>query len=221
MLTRESLQSGHYFENLELPHEYRWSQNRIDQSLASTLAARPDNSDALWIFAYGSLMWNPLLEFDRRELATLHGWHRSFCMRSLAGRGSPEQPGRMLGLEPGGSTEGTALRLSASTRDDELRVVWTREMISGAYLPTWAPVTLANGVEAYAIAFVADATGPLFENDASVATTTPIIASASGSFGTNADYVFKLEAALSECGLRDQYIASLATALRTFAREVM
>ncbi|CAG9164334.1 gamma-glutamylcyclotransferase [Cupriavidus pampae] len=214
MLTRESLQSGRYFDTLELPPEYRWPQSRIDASLAETLAARPDNGDDLWIFAYGSLMWNPLLEFDRRELATLHGWRRRFSIRSVAGRGSIAIPGRMLALEPGGTTQGVALQLPRLSREQELRVVWTREMISGAYLPTWAPVTLADDTDAYAIVFVANAAQPLFERDASVGTSAPIIARASGSFGTNAEYVFQLEASLLEHQLHDAYIASLAAELR-------
>lgn len=213
MLTRDSIRSGLYLESLELPKELLWSQARIDSSLAAVINARPDMG-AVWVFAYGSLMWNPLLEFDRREAATLHGWHRSFCMRSVAGRGSLVRPGRMLALEPGGTTQGVALRLAGPRRDEELRVVWTREMVSGSYRPTWAPVILADGTSTYAIAFVADPTRPLFEKDASVETTAPIIAAASGSFGSNADYVFQLEAALLTGGLRDPYVESLANTLR-------
>lgn len=214
MLTRESLQSGYYLDNIELPAEFRWTQDRIDASLADTLSDRPDDGEDVWIFAYGSLMWNPLLHFDRRSIATLHGWHRSFCMRSIAGRGSPERPGRMLGLEAGGSTQGVALRLAAARRDEELGVVWRREMVGGSYRPTWAKVTLDDGTQTQAIAFVVDAGRPLFERDASVATVAPVIARAAGSFGSNADYVFRLEDALRDCGLRDTYIESLAAELR-------
>lgn len=225
MLTRESLQSGYYLDTLELPAEHRWSQDLIDASLVSTLAARPDRDDAaneagdLWLFAYGSLMWNPLLDFDRRAVATLHGWHRSFSLRSIAGRGSPERPGRMLGLESGGATQGVALRLAASRRDDELRMVWRREMVGGAYRPTWAEIAFEDGTRTQAIAFVVDPDRPLFERDASVATVAPLIARASGSFGSNAEYVFKLEAALHECGLRDAYIDALAAELRRLLPE--
>jgi len=220
MLTRESLRSGLYLDSLELPTEFRWTRERIDASLAETLAARPDGAaDHVWVFAYGSLMWNPLVEFDSREIATLQGWHRSFCLRNLAGRGSPERPGRMLGLEAGGSTQGAMLRLSGPRLDDELRSVWTREMVGGAYRPTWAVVTRSDGSHASAVAFVADPVQPLFERDASVATIAPIIARASGSFGTNADYVFRLEGALAESGLRDRYVDSLAAELRRICEE--
>lgn len=219
MLTRESLQSGLYLEKLELPAEFRWTPELIDASLRDTLAARPSDVHEVWVFAYGSLMWNPLLDFDRRSVATLHGWHRSFCMKSIAGRGTPEHPGRMLGLESGGATQGVALRLADSQHEEELRMVWRREMVGGAYRPTWAPVTLDDGTHTRAIAFVVDPTKPLFERDASVATVAPVIARAAGSFGSNAEYVFKLEAALHECGLRDSYIDSLAASLRLLRPE--
>ena len=219
MLTRESLQSGYYLDNIELPAEFRWTQDRIDASLADTLADRPDDGEDVWIFAYGSLMWNPLLHFDRRSVATLHGWHRSFCMRSIAGRGSPERPGRMLGLEAGGATQGVALRLAAARRAEELSVVWRREMVGGSYRPTWATVTLDDGTQTQAIAFVVDDGRPLFERDASIATVAPVIANAAGSFGSNADYVFRLEDALRDSGLRDTYIESLAAELRRLLPE--
>jgi len=213
MLTRETINSGAYLGSFGLPREVAWTQDQIEASLAETMRARPAGAD-VWVFAYGSLMWNPLLDFDRREIATLHGWRRSFCLRMTAGRGSPEVPGRMLALEAGGSTHGVALRLAAATLEEELRVLWIREMVTGSYLPTWAPLTLADGTGTAAIAFVANPARPQYEPDASVATVASIVAAASGAFGSNADYVLALECALSECALADGYIEALAAALR-------
>ncbi|WP_429272403.1 gamma-glutamylcyclotransferase [Paraburkholderia sp. EB58] len=25
-------------------------------------------------------MWNPMVHFDRKQVGTVHGWHRSFCL---------------------------------------------------------------------------------------------------------------------------------------------
>jgi len=47
----------------------------------------------------------------------------------------------------------------------------------------------------------------------------PVIARAAGSFGSNADYVFRLEDALRDSGLRDVYIESLAAELRRLLPE--
>lgn len=213
MLNRNAISSGAYLESFySLPPELLWTQAQIDASLAQTLQRRPHDGD-VWVFAYGSLMWNPISAFDSRRIATLHGWHRSFCIRLIAGRGTPEQPGRMLSLEAGGSTQGVALRLSSDTLGEELRILWIREMVTGAYRPTWAPVTLDDGTQVSAIAFVAEPDGLQYEADARAASIAPLMAVATGLFGSNAEYVFQLQRALSACGLRDPYIDELAAEL--------
>lgn len=213
MLNRDAICSGAYLESFDsLPKDILWTQARIDQSLKETMALRPTNHD-VWVFAYGSLMWNPISRYDERVIATLHGWHRSFSLRAVAGRGTPERPGRMLSLEPGGSTEGVVLRIPEETLDEEMRILWTREMVTGAYAPTWAPVTFRSGEEGLAVVFVANPLHAHYEADSRPATIAPLIAAACGSFGTNAEYVLKLQHALAECDMEDAYIDELAAEL--------
>jgi cation transport protein ChaC len=214
MLSRDTLHSGAWLESFrDLPADTLWSRERIEASLAQTLAQRPDQGP-VWVFAYGSLMWNPLIHFDRQRAASLHGWHRSFCLRLLAGRASAAQPGRMLALEPGGRAQGTALRLAPRTMDEELRLVWIREMVAGSYRPTWASIAFDDGTHTQAIVFVADPTQPQYEADASVRTVAPLIAAARGPQGTNEDYLFRLEAALAAAGQTDHYIGQLSAEIR-------
>lgn len=111
-----------------------WSAEQRAASLAATLACRPDEGP-VWIFGYGSLMWNPALEFTESCTGTLVGWHRAFCLRLTAGRGTAHQPGRMLALKEGGRTTGVAYRLPEETLEQELTLLWKREMITGCYLP--------------------------------------------------------------------------------------
>ncbi|CAG9269038.1 cation transport protein ChaC [Paraburkholderia unamae] len=213
MLNRDAIRSGAFLESFNfLPPGMLWTQSQIDQSLAQTMARRPTGED-VWIFAYGSLMWNPLSCYDRREIATLQGWHRSFCIRLLAGRGTPQRPGRMLALEPGGCTQGVALRLATTTLDEELRILWTREMLTGAYTPTWTTVTLATGETQHALAFVASNCERQYEADSHPAKIARLIAHAQGPLGTNAEYVFRLRQALADCALSDPYIEDVAHAL--------
>ena len=149
VLTREFLQSGDYLRSfVDTPHQKWWSREQISESLEKTLAARPDPDAPVWVFAYGSLIWNPLIRVAEQQLATLRGWRRSFCMRLLAGRGTPEHPGRMLALTRAPSTAhpttGIAFRIREEELRDELMLVWMREMIGGTYEPLWQEARLAD-----------------------------------------------------------------------------
>ena len=212
ILTRDKLIDGSFRSGLKMPSHLSWSEADIERSLGETLRARP--AGAIWVFAYGSLMWNPLLAFDEQRTATLDGWQRSFCVRSISGRGSPERPGRILALEPGGRGQGVALRLNDDQAASELRLLWTREMSSGDYHPIWAPLALDDGREVAAIVFVINPEQPLYESDATVATVARIVADAAGVFGPNADYIHALDAALADRGLRDPYVDAIVGELK-------
>jgi cation transport protein ChaC len=94
MLSRDALRSGAYLDSFsDLPADTLCSIDHIEASLQETLARRPDEGP-LWLFAYGSLMWNPLIHFDARTPAMLHDWRRSFCTRLVAGRGSADRQTR-------------------------------------------------------------------------------------------------------------------------------
>jgi cation transport protein ChaC len=211
ILTRENLGNGSYRTGLAMPEHLAWSEAQVEESLAATWALRPEGP--VWVFAYGSLMWNPLIAIEEERTATLQGWHRSFCLRSIAGRGRPERPGRVLSLQPGGEVQGVALRLAESTALDELRLLWTREMPSGAYLPRWNTVVLADGSAIQAVSFTADADHPLHDDDESAETVAQAVAFAAGAFGPNVDYVRSLEKALHDRGLSDPYVAAIVGAL--------
>jgi cation transport protein ChaC len=218
MLTREAINSGAYLGHFEsLPN--LWTTERIQSSLTETLQTRPADAADTWIFAYGSLMWNPMVEFERRQAATLHGWHRSFCLRMVAGRGSPDSPGRMLALRPGSHTNGVALKLPEATLEEELRLIWIREMVLGSYRPMWASITLGDGTETHALAFVADESREQFEPDSCVATVAPLIGTATGKFGSNTEYLLKLRDALIEYGLQDSYVEELASEIERLCDE--
>lgn len=213
LLTREALADGSLRERLALADQPAWSEDRVAQSLADTLAARPDPVAPIWVFAYGSLIWNPLIRFDAQCNAQLAGWRRSFCMRTVVGRGRPEQPGRMLSLQPGGQTLGVALRLAEAEAEHELRLLWAREMAMGSYRPAWVRLTLDGGTGAQAIAFVANPEHPNHEADDSVPTAAARIAVAEGAFGRNIDYLMALQHALAERGLHDAYVTALVEAV--------
>lgn len=192
-----------------------WSPEQRAASLAATLACRPDRSP-VWIFGYGSLMWNPAFEFEESAPGVLADWHRAFCLRLTAGRGTASRPGRMLALKAGGRTSGLAYRLPEAGLEDELTLVWKREMITGCYLPTWCKLDLDDGRMVNALVFIMDPRHPLYEADTRAETIAPLIASASGPLGTNAQYLFSLEQAMKKHGMRDDGMSELANHVRAW-----
>ena len=215
MLTRELISSGAYLESFQdLPQQPRWSHQRIEASMLETLARR-DSSQPVWLFAYGSLIWNPLFKYEEMQPSILQGWQRSFCIRLLEGRGSTQRPGRMLALESGGQTVGMAFRLCEKSLLDELWLTWVREMVHGLYRPIWTMARLATGRPIRLLTFVADTTHPMYEQDKSIDVTAKAIAEASGHLGSNSDYLVQLEKSLAAHGIHDGYIARLAFAMRS------
>lgn len=213
-LTRETLQSGAYLASFaDLPGQPRWSQERILASMHEALSRRP-SGQAVWLFAYGSLIWNPLFRWTECLPAVLHGWQRRFCLDLHAGRGTPERPGRMLALAAGGSCAGMAFRLAETDLHDELALVWTREMPYGSYRVIWGQVQLADTRCVQALAFVTNPAQRQYAADASIATVAPLIAQAHGPLGSNVEYLLQLEAALSRSGIHDDHVTALATAVR-------
>ncbi|WP_429499775.1 gamma-glutamylcyclotransferase [Robbsia andropogonis] len=205
-----------------VPAHLRWSTAAIEASMHDTLAqlacARPAAADAsrtgdVWLFAYGSLIWNPQLRHGAQHIATLSGWHRRFCQKLIAGRGSPQLPGRMLALCPGGETRGLIYRIAAADLLNELRLVWIREMAMGAYVPTWVEVTLEDGSQVKALAFVANSTHPHFDDEGDLPSVAAAIAQAQGPWGSNAEYLWRLQSALSAHAIEDAYIHNLADAV--------
>lgn len=220
ILTRDALGDGTLRQRLSqgLPPGLAWTEAQIETSLESTLAQRP--AGPVWVFGYGSLMWNPLLEVVDRRVATLEGWHRSFCLRTVVGRGRPEAPGRMLSLQAGGSVQGLALQMPepVDALRHELRLLWRREMAMGSYRPLWAVARGPQGDELPVLVFVANAEHPMHEADDSVPTVAQQVATAEGAFGRNVEYLLALQRALADLGLHDAAVDALAAAVQSISR---
>ena len=111
----------------------------------------------LWVFAYGSLMWNPGFAARETQAARLHGFHRAFCIYSEHYRGTPEKPGLILGLLAGGACRGLAHRLPVKDYDDVRRYLWTREIENdGVYVEETRPIHLADGRTVPSLVYLAD-----------------------------------------------------------------
>ena len=152
------------------------------QSKRQILDACPEGED-IWLFGYGSLMWNPCIHFCDRQPALIHGYHRQFCLWTPIGRGSPDCRGLMLALAPGGSCRGIAFRIAAEVAETELDVVWNREMVTGAYRPRIMTVATPKGRKT-AIAFVINPEHPQYAGRLTLETQASAIAEAEGRLGS-------------------------------------
>jgi cation transport protein ChaC len=166
-----------------------------------TLAAHPHGEDLL-VFGYGSLMWNPAVHHAERIPALLHGYHRKFCLWTPLGRGTPEQPGLMLALVPGGRCRGMAIRIAAEMIDSETEILWRREMLSGAYQARWVQVDTGAG-HRRAITFVVNRKHPRYGGDIAPDEAVRAIACAEGRLGRCRDYLHNLVVHLDELGFAD------------------
>jgi cation transport protein ChaC len=181
------------------------------------LARLPAGAD-LWLFAYGSLIWNPCCEVAETRTARVVGWHRRFCLWTPLGRGTPERPGLMLGLERGGSCRGVALRIEAARIAAELDVVWRREMVTGAYVPAWVRLATAAG-PVDAVAFTINRRHVRYAGRLDEDRTAAILAHAEGPLGTNREYLFNTVAHLAELGLGDRRLERLCGQVRRLRGE--
>lgn len=185
------------------------TDEELSASLAATLAAKPKRA-GWWVFGYGSLLWNPLFPFVEAKPARLRGLHRSFCLWSLASRGRPDAPGLVLGLDRGGCCRGVAYRLPASLALGELRLLWRREMVTGAYSPRWLRLD-CDGRTITAIGFVVRRSHRQYAGRLAVDEQARIIAAAAGAFGSSADYLERTRVALVTHGVIDPYLEALAS----------
>jgi cation transport protein ChaC len=189
------------------------SEEARKASLAAIRASVPAGSD-VWVFGYGSLMWNPAINVKTSQSAHVRGYHRTFCVTIGVGRGSVEKPGLMLGIDRGGSCAGVAHCIGADQVESELTILWYREMLSGAYEPRWINADINKAGRARVLTFVINRAHPRYEGVLEEEMVARRIATAEGFLGTNRDYLFRTVAHLEQAGLTDAPIMKLAERVR-------
>ncbi|APE42656.1 gamma-glutamylcyclotransferase [Sulfitobacter alexandrii] len=159
----------------------------------------------MWVFGYGSLLWNPGFEVAESVVGTLPGYARSFCMRSIHHRGSVELPGLVLALDeqPDHACTGIALRVAPGHEAATLAYLRERELISSAYIEKNLDVDLADGRRVRAVVYVIDETHEQYCGGLPLEEQARIIATAVGGRGPNTEYLYNTARHLSEIGLQD------------------
>ena len=218
-LTRQRLRDGTLLAALRAaqPQGVRLrSDAELDESLARALHDHDPGED-VHVFGYGSLMWNPALEFARVDAARVHGWHRRFCLRLLIARGCPQHPGVMVALDRGGACQGTLYRIAAAKAKRELGLLWRREMAAGSYEARWLEVS-SQGRRFRALGFVANRASDRYLGAPPIDEVAEMIRTGRGPFGTTRDYFDALLAALDRLGIEDAGMQRLRCALERAER---
>ncbi|MTI00474.1 gamma-glutamylcyclotransferase [Roseibium sp. RKSG952] len=171
----------------------------------------------MWVFGYGSLLWNPGFPVARSERATLHGYARSFCMSSIHHRGTEDKPGLVLALDEqrDANCTGLALAVEAGHEERTLDELRERELISSAYVERMLDVDLDNGQVVNAVTYVIDPHHVQYCGGMPLEEQANIIAHAVGGRGPNTEYLYNTAEHLAEIGLRDPDLEWLSQRVRS------
>jgi len=211
-ITRESVLSGALEAHLEeferqglLQRSTREERARSRREAISQFAPGED----VWLFAYGSLLWNPTIYYKETRHGHLRGYHRRFCLETVLGRGTPEYPGLMLALDHGGSCHGVAYRIDRSVADEELSIVWDREMISQAYTAKVLPLKTETG-PIKAITFTINRQSRQYAGKLDLEHVAAKIAQSRGPLGGCTEYLFQTIEKMAELDIRDSHLSHMA-----------
>ena len=221
-LTREVLLQGGLGERLRAanPEVRLLTEEEREANLAELLDQRPEAGGGVYVFAYGSLIWNPAIHITGRVLCRALGWHRAFCLATKGGRGTAETPGMLLGLVEGGDCVGAVLHIAEEAVQQELSLLWRREMIAAGYIPRWISVETPQGETlGEAIAFTINPDGPSYCSPLPEAELVRRIAVARGPMGTAAEYMFRTRDGLRALGLTDPMLEHLGELVTAYQRD--
>ena len=212
-ITREAIENNHSREAIK--NSPLAGKMLCDEALAASLDAMLadwDGASDVFVFGYGSLIWNPCMEHRGRLTATVRGYHRRFCLWSSVYRGTPENPGLVLALDRGGACRGMVYRITAADARKELTLLWRREMFGGSYHARWLNAQTEDG-PVRAIGFVMNHSSSAYAGRLSDEVVVEKLATCRGHYGSGADYLCQTAAALRAAGLDDPHLDRLCDLL--------
>lgn len=171
-------------------------------------------AEDIWVFGYGSLIWDPGFPWRERAPALLRGYHRAMCVYSHVWRGAPARPGLVLGLDRGGSCRGVAFRVAGDAAAEVLEALDARERVTEVYLRRRVGARLADGRRVAAEAYVADRAHPQYAGKLPLEAAARLIRQGRGRGGGNVDYLAATVEHLEALGIPDAPLARLLGAVR-------
>ncbi len=159
--------------------------------------------DDFWVFGYGSLMWNPGFSHIERAPARIYGLHRCLCMISTIYRGTPENPGLVLGLDRGGSAVGIAFKVAKKNVNHVLEYLEDREQITKAYCPHFTNAKLEDGRSVNVYTFIARHEHEQYAGPMSRQKCAGMVAKGVGDRGSSLEYLANTVEHLDQLGIKD------------------
>lgn len=199
------------FPQMEAHRDWPYAEDEREALRAEALA---DHEGDLWVFGYGSLMWDPALRFAEVRRARVEGYARRMILVDWRGaRGTEAAPGLMAALDRGDGCEGLAFRIARDAVDHETAILFRREMIAPGYLARFVTATLDDG-DVRALAFLADHAVEDIRGDLTHAEQVDMIATGVGFFGSSRDYLANIVDHFETLGIDDADCAGLLRAVQ-------
>ncbi|WP_291391017.1 gamma-glutamylcyclotransferase [Devosia sp.] len=174
-----------------------------DSYYSATTAALIDavpSQGEMWLFAFGSLLWNKRFTSDDERPGMVRGWHRDFCLGpDTRFRGNPEAPGYTLSLDRGGQCKGMVYRLPREGLAANIEGLLRKEP---PFPPRWLTVATPAGV-VRAFAFTHPGKGSAYAGHLADEVVADALSRAVGRIGTMAEYVYLTVLHLERLGLCD------------------
>jgi cation transport protein ChaC len=190
-----------------LPTGWWYPDSQREAERAQFLRGRQDAD--LWVFGYGSLMWDPGIRFEEVRRAHLPGHTRRFILKDIyGGRGTAEAPGLMAALDDGTGCDGLAFRISRENVDAETEVLWRRERIGPAYAPVFIDAIAEDG-RMTVLTFVADHEADLIDSSLTRAQQVEYCATGTGFLGSSLDYLRNIARQFAALGIQDDEVTEL------------
>lgn len=190
-----------------LPVNWWHSDSEREASRAQTLAGRWDTD--LWVFAYGSLMWDPAFRFEEVRRARVPEYARRFILKDVyGGRGTFDAPGLMAALDKGPGCDGLVFRISRENIDRETEILWRREKIGPAYTPVFVEA-IASDRRITALTFVADHEADLIDASLTRAQQIEFCATGTGFMGSSFEYLRNISSHFAALGIKDEEVLAL------------
>jgi cation transport protein ChaC len=168
-----------------------------------------------WIFGYGSLMWRPGFAYVRSMPAAIRGYHRRLCVYSHVHRGTPENPGLVLGLDRGGTCHGLAFEIAPENWDDTIAYLRAREQVTSVYLERQVKAKLLESTESVdAVTYVVDRNHLQYAGVLSEDSILAHVVSGEGVSGACKDYVTNTVEHLRAMNIRDATLEAIARKLQ-------